>query len=367
MKPLRLMIVRPTLGTGGADRVTLTLLQHLDRKLFTPSLVLIRRRGELLAEIPADVEVVSLDAGGIFSAARPLRRLIRERRPDIVFSTSSGTNITAALATPRPGPRLVLSERSGLIREHRWFKKFVLFAAKRLLYRRAACVTAVSQGVADDLATRLHLAKERIAVVYNPIITTDLEELSAAPVEEPWFEGDSPIFLAAGRLTEVKGFDLLLSALAIARQKHDCRLIILGKGPLRDALEGQARGLGIDQAVKLPGFVANPYAYMSRSAAFVLSSHFEGLPGVLIQAMACGTPVIATRCPFGPDEIVTPGLDGMLVPPADATRLAEALGTLLVDDEGRRALGRAARESARRFSLEKIMPNYVRALDPEAR
>ena len=365
MKPARLFMVRPTLDTGGADRVTLTLLQHLDRALFAPTLVLIRRRGALLAEVPADVEVIALDAGGIFSAARPLRRLIRKRAPHIVFSTSSGTNITAALATPRPGPRLVLSERSGLIREHRAHKRWILLAAKRLLYRRADCVTAVSRGVADDLRARLGIEPARTQVVYNPIVTSDLEERVAAPVAEPWFDDDVPVLLAAGRLTEVKGFDVLLDALVDVRRQHRCRLIILGEGPLRNELERQAERLGIDHAVKFPGFEANPFAYMRRSTAFVLSSHFEGLPGVLIQAMACGTPVVATDCSFGPAEIVTDGEDGMLVPPADPRALAKALLTLLRDDPRRSALGVAARVSARRFTVEASLPNYVRALTPD--
>jgi len=366
MKPARLFIVRPTLDTGGADRVTLTLLHNLDRELFEPTLVLIRKRGVLLADVPEDVEVVSLEAGGILSAEGPLRRLIRERRPDVVFSTSSGTNITAALATPRPGPRLVLSERNGLVRGRRTFKRWILLALKRLLYRRADSVTAVSQGVARDLAARLRLAPERIEVVYNPVVTPELPARSRAPLDEPWLESDVPVLLAVGRLTHAKGFDVLLRAFAVVRRDRDCRLILLGEGPLRDALERQVHGLGLENAVKLPGFVSNPYAYMTRSTAFVLSSRFEGLPGVLIQAMACGSAVVATRCPFGPEELVTDGLDGMLVPPDDTDRLAQALRALLADDHRRSEMSRAARESARRFSLENIMPNYTRALDPEA-
>ncbi len=243
MKPARLFIVRPTLDTGGADRVTLTLLEELDRAVFTPTLVLIRKKGELLADVPPHVDVVSLGAGGILSAARPLRRLIREKRPDVIFSTSSGTNISVALATPRPGPRLVLSERNGLLRDQPALKKWSLLALKRLFYRRADCVTAVSRGVANDLEARLRLAPERISVVYNPVIAPDLAERASAAVDEPWFESDVPVLLAAGRLTRAKGFELLLKALASLRKDRDCRLIVLGHGPLRAALERQARRL----------------------------------------------------------------------------------------------------------------------------
>lgn len=365
MTARRLFIVRPTLGAGGADRVTLTLLKHLEQTRFTPTLVLIRRQGELLDELPDDVEIVSLDAGGIFSAARPLRKLIRQRRPDIVFSTSSGTNVTAALATPRPGPRLVLSERNGLLRDQDPLKKWVLFAAKRLLYPRADCVTAVSRGVAKDLERRLRLHADRLRVVYNPVLTSEIDELALRPVDDPWLASGPPVLVAAGRLQPAKGFDLLLAAVAELRRTLDCRLIILGEGPLRPVLERQARELGLDEAVRLPGFVANPYAYMSRATAFVLSSHFEGLPGVLIQAMACGAPVVATRCPFGPEEIIEDGVDGMLVPTDSVAELTAGIRTLLTDEPLRARLGAAARESVQRFQLREIMPNYVSALDPE--
>jgi glycosyltransferase involved in cell wall biosynthesis len=365
VKPRTLYIVRPTLDTGGADRVTLTLLQHLDRGAFAPTLVLMRRTGKLLADVPADVDVNSLEAANILSAAVPLRRLLRERQPDIVFSTSSGTNITAALATPRPGPRLVLSERSGLVREHPLLKRWILVTAKRWLYGRADCVTAVCEGVADDLRARLGLRFSQTRAVFNPVVTPEMNTLAAEPVDEPWLDGPTPVLVAAGRLTRVKAFDLLLEALASVRRSHDCRLILLGEGPLRGSLENLASALGLRESVRFAGFVHNPYPYLRRGTIFVLSSHFEGLPGVLIQAMACGAPVIATDCPFGPNEIVTPGTDGMLVPPGDPRSLAEAIVTLLDDAPRRRAMAEAGRASAQRFTLEKIMPNYVRALDPD--
>ena len=149
--------------------------------------------------------------------------------------------------------------------------------------------------------------------------------------------------------------------MARVRRQAPCRLIVLGEGPLRGHLSALTKALGIADAVKLPGFVANPFASMRRCSVFVLPSRFEGLPGVLIQAMACGAPVVAADCPFGPSEIVTSEESGILVPPEDPDALAEALLSLLRDSARRRALGEAARVSAQRYTLDAIMPNYVRA------
>lgn len=363
MKPLRLLVVRPTLATGGADRVTLTLLRHFDRQLFEPTLALMRAEGALLAEVPPDVEVVDLGAANLWVAAKPLRQLIAQRRPDVLFSTSSGTNITAARARgKRGGPRLVLSERSGLVRDRPPLKQWALTTAKRRLYPRADCITAVSRGVAGDLESRLGLDPERIVVVHNPVVTPELERRAAQSVSEPWFDEETPVLIAAGRLESVKGFDLLIEAVRQVREHHDCRLILLGEGPLRDALQRQIESAGLAPHVKMPGFVDNPYAYMSRSQMFVLSSHFEGLPAVLIQAMACGIPVVTTDCPFGPAEVVTDGQDGLMVPTGDTAALAQGIGELLANPDRRHKLAEAGITSSRRFTLDNSLPRYVAAL-----
>jgi glycosyltransferase involved in cell wall biosynthesis len=365
MAPKRLLVVRPSLTTGGADRVTLTLLRTLDRSRFAPSLVLLREPGPLLPELPDDVPVEVLRARNILSAVPHLRRLVERDRPDILFSTSSGTNITAALAVGRHRPRLVLSERNGLVRDQPFYKLWPLLLLKRASYRRADRVIAVSEGVASDLRRRLRLDEAKVAVTYNPVVTPELDRLAEAPVAEPWFEENAPVVLAAGRFVRAKGFDLLLDAVARVRPEFDCRLVILGDGPLRDRLLSQAASLGLAGVCKAPGFVNNPYAYMRRATVFALPSRFEGLPGVLIQAMACGCAVVATDCRFGPREIVTTGRDGMLVPPEDPARLALELSRLLSQPQTRGEIGRAARRSAQRFTTETVMPRYLQALDPQ--
>ncbi len=364
---VELLIVRPTLGQGGADRVTLTLLHRLDRRRFRPSLALLRRQGALLDGVPGDVEIHDLGGGRLWSGVRPLRRLIERSAPDVVLSTSGGTNLTAALAVPAAGPRLVLSERNSLSGRHAVLKRAALVAAKRALYRRADLLTAVSRGVADELAATLGIDRDRIEVVGNPVVGPELSELGARTVDEPWLDGGTPVVVAAGRLVPAKGFDLLLRAFHRLREQVDCRLIVLGEGPRRRALERLRDRLGLAPHVRMPGFVSNPFPYLRRCDLFVLSSRREGLPGVLIQAMALGAPVVATRCPHGPDEIVTDGRDGLLVAPGDAGALAAAMRRLLVEPPLAEALAAAAPGAVGdRFSVDRAVARWAALLDPGA-
>lgn len=361
--PRNLYIVRPTLGEGGADRITVTLLEHLPRHLFQPTLVLMRAEGELLAEVPPDVPVLSLDASSLWSAWVPLARLLRKAPPDILFSTSGGTSMIAALAHVLTGrrSRLVLSERNVLRRASTW-RRGLQRVVKSRLYPAADCITAVSEGVKAELVRELGLRPETVSVVRNPVVHDELRHLAEEEVDHPWFRDDRPVVLTAGRLVPEKDHATLLAAFARIAEAGDSRLVILGSGPLRSELEARAAELGLSERLWMPGFDSNPYKYMARSTVFVLSSRFEGLPGVLIQAMACGAAVVSTDCPAGPREIVTHERDGLLVPVGDPVSLAGAIEGLLRDRDWRRRLGSEARESSRRFSLEASLPLYTAAL-----
>jgi glycosyltransferase involved in cell wall biosynthesis len=360
----KLFILRPTMGQGGADRVTLTLLQTLDRSLFDVSLVLMRAEGEFVADVPDDVIVHSLCASSIATAWLPLSRLLHAAQPDILFSTSSGTNLIAVIARAlaRQRSRLILSERNVLFHGPVTLKRMVVVLLKRWLYERADLITSVSQGVKDDMIARLRIPADRISVVYNPVVTEDIESLAAEPVTHPWFQEDVPIILGVGRLIHQKDFQVLIRAFADVRRTRVARLVILGDGPLRDELLRLAKSYNVENDVSLPGFDKNPFKYMAGCTIFVLSSREEGLPGVLIQAMACGAAVISTDCPAGPSEIIAPDVDGRLVPVGDVKALAEAIADLLKHPDVRQRLGRRARQSAQRFATDTVMNNYVAAL-----
>jgi glycosyltransferase involved in cell wall biosynthesis len=228
----------------------------------------------------------------------------------------------------------------------------------RYFYPWADCVVAVSKGVANDLVRFGKIPSERIRVIYNPIVTPEIQEKAKAVLEHPWLEeGQPPVILSVGRLTAQKDFSTLIHAFAAVRQTHAARLLILGEGEERSSLEFLIRQLGLEQDVSLPGFVPNPYPYMVRAAAFVLSSKYEGLPGVLIEALYCGAPLISTDCPSGPREILANGKYGQLVQVGDVTTLAHAIQMAL---HGK--IARPTQESWRHFEFEFVVNQYIHVL-----
>jgi glycosyltransferase involved in cell wall biosynthesis len=368
--PLRVMFFRPTLGDGGADRVTITLLRHLDRERFAPSIALVHARGALLEEVPADVPVIDLAAPRLALSVHALSRAIARDQPDVVFSTASAANIFAVAAhrLARSRSRLVLSERSAQYRESRSkVRTAIELRAKKLAYARADLVTAVSDGVAAELRELLGLPAHKVVAVYNPVIGADLRAQAAEAVTHPFFGGDAPVLVACGRLVEVKDYPTMLTAFARLRATRPLRLVVLGDGPLRGPLEDDVRVRGLAGDVAFLGFDRNPYKYMAKARLLLQSSRAEGLPGTLIQSMACGTPVVATDCDHGPREVVTSGTDGWLVPVGDAGALADAAGRLLDDERARNAMSNAARRASSRFEVAASLARYQDALEGRSR
>ena len=229
----------------------------------------------------------------------------------------------------------------------------------RVSYRSVDAIVAVSQGVADDIARTTGLPSARIRVICNPVVTAKMLGLAQEPVAHPWLRPDSPpVILAAGRLTKQKDFATLIRAFQRVRQSQPCRLLILGKGQLQSDLESLASALGVRDEVDFPGFVANPYAYMAKAALFALSSAWEGSPNVLTEALALGTPVVATDCPSGPREILQGGRYGRLVPVGDVQRLGEAIIATLTNP----LPGEVLRRAAAPYSANESAGAYLNAL-----
>lgn len=200
----------------------------------------------------------------------------------------------------------------------------------RRIYQRVDRVIAVSDGVAADTCAATQLPADRITVVRNPVVSKALTAQAATACPHPWpDEGSTPVIIGIGRLTAQKDFETLIRAFAKIREQRDCRLLILGDGPEREALRQLIATLGLDENIELAGFVDNAAAALSRADLFVLSSRWEGSPNALTEALALGTPVVATDCPSGPAETLDNGRIAPLVPVGDVEALARAMGETL--------------------------------------
>lgn len=332
----------PSLEGGGAERAFLNLARGMRDLGVRTDLVVANASGPYLAEVPADVSLVDLRASRIALSLPSLVRYLRQVRPHRLYSALEEANVIALLARRLAGGHTLVfpSIRNTLSLEtgSEPVRRFVLRHLARRLYPTAAGIVAVSEGAARDAATTLGLAAARISVISNPTVTPELALLAAAPLDDPWFsECQPPVILGCGRMVPQKDFATLLAAFAILRAQRPARLVILGDGPLRNDLTGQAEALGIAADVAFPGFDPNPFRYMARAGAFVMSSRHEGSPNVLVQALACGVPVVATDCPSGPGEILPGVPHGRLVKVGDVAALAAAMADLLASGEARPA------------------------------
>lgn len=329
----RVAIFMPSLHDGGAERTMLNLSQAVAARGYPVDLLLARAEGPHLKAIPDTVRLVDLKAARVLASLPALARYLRRERPAVMLSVMNHANIVALWARRLSAAptRVVVSERNTLSVSARHAQSRRARLMPRLIrrfYPWADGVVTVSRGVADDLARVMDVPREQIRVIYNPVVTAELRGKAQAPLTHPWFApGQPPVVLGVGRLQPQKDFPTLIEAFSQARGGRDARLLILGEGPERPALERLVAGLGLERAVSLPGFVENPYAYMSRAALFVLSSRWEGLPAVLIEALYCGVPVVATNCPSGPSEILSGGRYGRLVPVGSVPAMAEAIAS----------------------------------------
>jgi glycosyltransferase involved in cell wall biosynthesis len=238
-------------------------------------------------------------------------------------------NVVAALAGALAGgkTKTILRESNAPISAPKSsLSRRVTFRVAPYLYRLSDGVIAVSQGVADELSVMAPRLAERIRVIPTPVISESVIAQGMEAVDHPWFvQRDKPIILSAARLEPHKGFMTLVRAFAKVRPERDARLVLLGQGTEEGRIKDEIAALGLNEHVAMLGFTTNPFAYMSKADAFVLSSEFEGLPNVLVQAMAFGTPIVATDCKSGPAEILRGGRFGTLVPVGDEDSLARAL------------------------------------------
>lgn len=347
---------------GGAQRAAVKLVNGFAEHGLRVDLVLADKQGPYLDHVDKTVRVIDLAAGRIVKAIRPLAGYLMRERPRALVSFLSHANIAAVAAcmTARVDTRLAVVEQNTVTEFHSNRKRDSLLPALvRRTYPRADDIIAVSEGAAADLMTNLNIAAEKVTVIPNPVVDDHISRLALQPPRHPWFEnGSTPVFVAVGRLDQQKDFVTLLHAFELLRQSTAARLVIMGEGRERPHLQSIIGQLKLTDHVALPGFTANPYSLMARASAFVLSSRWEGLPTALIEAMACGCPVVATNCPNGPHEILDGGRFGQLVPPGDTSALYHAMKQVLHQQPAASVL----KERARKYSVNRAVESYLNVL-----
>ena len=362
------------LSGGGAQRRMLTLAAEFRRRGHRVDVVVARPDGPFHTAPPPGAHLVVAKSAAqrfpwlrrrkglsVLASVPALARYLRHAHPDVLLSSSNPANLAALLARRLAGTRTpvvvtvnvhvssAVANRGGAAR---------LFLARAIArqYPRADAIIAGSRCVADDLARASGLSRDRITVIHNPIAAAEIWRQAQAPLDHPWFApNEPPVVLGVGKLKVQKDFPTLVRAFAMLRARRPVRLLMLGEGEQRAALTALARQLAIAGDVGLPGFVANPFAFMARAGVFALSSAWEGFSNVLAEALACGCPVVSTDCPGGVAEILDGGTYGALVPVGDADALAAALAAALDAPPPREWL----QARARAFSVESAAEQYL--------
>jgi glycosyltransferase involved in cell wall biosynthesis len=363
----RIALFLYSLDGGGAERVIANLASNFVKQGVDVDMVLVRAKGPYLSSLPSTVRVIELKASKTQTSLFDLIRYLHQERPAVLLSAMHYANEVALWAKrlSRSATRVIVSEHNTLSRYARNTSRTVekltpLWA--RLFYPWADGIVAVSQGVARDLQQVTGLPTQRIKVIYNPV-QPNLSSRAQAPIEHPWFAlGEPPVILGMGRLVGQKDFPTLIRAFALVRQVRAARLVILGRNAgSESSLKVLIQDLGLNEDVAMLGFVDNPYAYMARSAVFVLSSRWEGLPLVLVEALSVDTPVVSTNCESGPAEILNHGQYGDLVPVGNHQAMADAILNVLSGNTKS-----VSADWLAQFDLETVAQQYLEVLNVQS-
>jgi glycosyltransferase involved in cell wall biosynthesis len=372
--PIRIVCVLTELIGGGAERSMLSIIDALDRTRFAPHLVLFTDRMDHAP--PAGVPITVMKRRSRSAVVRlvarvfELRRLIARERIELVVSFLVGPNIVSVAAarlagTPvvigeRSAPRVVLSRANQQLANPRFWS-----ALARLLYPRASGIVTNTEGARRELTEFFGVRAERVHVVPNAVDIDRILSLGAEPADRPWPEGD--VLVHVGRFTYAKDHDTLLDAFAILAAQRPITLVLVGDGEDELRIRARCSTLRLDDRVVFIGFSRNPYKYLARATICVLTSRFEGLPNILIEAMALGIPIVSTACEHGPVELLGDSEYGVLTPVGDAAGFARAVAGLL-DDRGRRSdLSRRGTIRARDFDHRRVRGNYEELFERMAR
>ena len=358
------------MDVGGAEKCLVNILDNLDRNIFEIALVLGNKKGGLLAEVPEDIPIINLSCNRISRSFFKLVSYLKKEKPDILVSMLDHTNLVAVAAKifSLTKTKVVIIEQttfSRIVKTAESFNKkimavLILPYLLRIIYPRADCIVGCSNGVTEDLKRIIKNKKVFLKTIYLPAYGNRIFGLSKVGDDHAWFhDGFSKVILAVGRLIKAKDYpNLLRSFKRVLASEPNAKLIILGSGPELENLKKITLELEISSKVDFLGTQMNPYKYMSKCAVFALSSVREGFAMVIVEAMACGAPVVATNCQSGPGEIIQDGVNGLLVQPMSDGLLSEALIKILKDSQLALRLSEDGMKRAKYFSAELKVKEY---------
>jgi len=363
----------PTLEVGGTERNVVNLVNNIDTEHYTVSLVLGNIHGDFVNQVRQDIVIVNLKASysvGLFFA---LVQYFKIQKPDVFVSAFPRINIITIAAKIFSGvnTKIIITEHSvfsflPVIAKTFWrgmFARFFMPLLARLLYPKADSIVCVSVGIAEDLKKVIN-TNGNMKVIYNPIIVDKIYQLADETVNNVWFSNpEVSVIIAVGRLVPIKDYPTLLKAFKQVLKNQPARLVILGSGPEKEKLEWLSSQMGLSESIAFMGFQKNPYKYIKKASVFVLSSLQEGFGNVIIEAMACGAPVVSTDCPVGPGEIIENMKNGILVPVGDEKSMADAILKVLNDPVLAEKFSTAGRERAKFFSVAKSVGEYEKVFD----
>jgi glycosyltransferase involved in cell wall biosynthesis len=363
MKKIKILFIIDLIGEGGAQRVVTNILKFIDLSIFKVELAVFNMVGNYINSLPDNIIFHNMNIRRSRYSMISLSRVIKKVKPQIVFSTLPAIDSAVYIAVKLSACSTKIVFRSPNFLSTYLFELPVYTRLFSLLaYRYADKIISSTEEMRIDMYNNFNLPLSKIKVIQNPIDIKMIEKKSIEPINNTLFQMKSlekyPIIMTMGRLSKQKGFPYLLRAFKIVREKIKSRLVVLGEGELKNELENLAKNLNISNDVSFIGFKSNPYKYLSRANLFVLSSLWEGFPNSLVEAMVCGTPVISTNCSSGPKEIITSGVNGLLVPTENTEELAKAILEVLTNKKLSKMIAGGAIEKAKEFDVKKIIPEY---------
>jgi glycosyltransferase involved in cell wall biosynthesis len=360
----KISIYLPTLSAGGAERVMVNLANGLSEKGYDIELVVGNREGGFAGELEASVSVVDLGVPdppvvGVFASLPYLYQYFERENPRVVLSSMNHINVVVLLAlklSSATSVAVITEHNDPVVLSEHSPKNRIVYRLASVEYPWADEIVAVSEGVAANLSEVVGIPSEGIEVIYNPVVTDELIEKSHEAADHRWFDGEAPVVLTVGRLSKQKNQELLLRTHRELREGTDAKLLIIGQGGREARLRRLAAELGIEDDVEIINWVDNPYAYMANADVFVLTSLWEGLPTVLIEALACHCPVVSADCPSGPREILRDGEYGELVESYTPGAFVSAIYRMLEDPPSDGLMTKRAQE----FTSDKCIKQYER-------